>query len=100
MKDLVSAIEKTALQYRAFEMTADEHESALARLTIRPALSWLCLQQHMHAVKIELPRVSLQIHHPFHPHDVVALLLNQLIDPAIKTICIKRMAGLNRTRRN
>ena len=59
-------------------------------------LSGLRVQQHVHAVKIELPRLAVEIQHPFHAHDVLALLLNQLIDPAIKAVRVKRMAGLNR----
>ena len=50
---------------------------------------------HVHAVKIELPRLAREIQHPFHTHEVLALLLNQLIDPAIKAIGVKRMAGLH-----
>jgi hypothetical protein len=46
-------------------------------------------------VKIELPSLAREIQHTFHAHEVLALLLNQLIDPAIKAIRVKRMVGLN-----
>jgi hypothetical protein len=95
-RDFVHAIEKTALQHSAIEMTADEHETALARLSRLPALSGLCVQQHVHTMKIELPRLAMEIQHAFHAHNVLALLLNQLIDPAIKAVRVKRVAGLNR----
>src|SRR4029077_17008840 len=42
--DVVRALEKTTWQPSTIEMTADEHESALARLSRLPALSGLCLQ--------------------------------------------------------
>ena len=86
---------KTLLEPHAIELTADEHESALAGLRRWPGSPRLRIQQHMHAVKIELPRLARKIQHPFHTHEVLALLLNQLIDPAIKAVWVKRMAGLN-----
>jgi hypothetical protein len=49
----------------------------------------------MHTVKIELPRFTREIQHPFHAHEVLALLLNQLIHPAVKAVWIQRMVGLN-----
>jgi hypothetical protein len=96
----VHAIEKTALQHNAIEMTADEHETALAHLSRLPALSGLCVQQHVHTMKIELPRLAMEIQHPFHTHDVLPLSLNQLIDPAIEAVWVKRIAGLNRAGSN
>ncbi|HMF86016.1 MAG TPA: hypothetical protein VK598_06665, partial [Nitrospiraceae bacterium] len=95
MSTVVHAIEKTVLEPRAIEMTPDEHESTLARLRRWPGSAWFCVQQHVHAVKIELPCLAREIQHPFHAHEVLALLLNQLIDPAIKAVWVKRLAGLN-----
>jgi len=92
---VVYAIEKTAWQHRTIKMTADEHESALAPLGRLPTLSGLCFEQHVHTVKIELPRLAVEIQHTFHPHDVLALLLNQPIDSAMEAVRVKRVGGFN-----
>src|SRR5215210_235944 len=86
MCDVIHAVEKAVLESLAIETTADEHESALAFLRRRPGPARLCVKQHMHAVEIKLPRLAREIQHPFHTHEVLSLLLNQLMDPAIKTI--------------
>src|SRR5580765_1635208 len=95
MSTVVHAIEKTVLKPLAIEMTPDKHKSALARLCRWPRSPRFRVQQHMHAVKIELPRLAREIQHPFHAHEVLALLLNQLINPAVKAVWIKRVVGLN-----
>src|SRR4029077_3317779 len=95
MSSVTHAIEKTLLEPHAIELTTNEHKSALAGLRRWPGSPRLRIQQHMHAVKIKLPRLARKIQNPFHPHEVLALLLHELVDPPIKAIRVKRIVGLH-----
>src|SRR6185295_12095865 len=96
MRYIVHAIEKAALQRSTVEMAADEHEAALARFVRLPGSARLRVQQHVYAVEVELPRLALKVQHPFHAHELLTLLLNELIDPPIEAVRVERIAGFNR----
>src|SRR5258705_631477 len=74
-------------QRRLIKMAADEHElvEALAR---SPGLPGTAIERHVHAVEHEPPRLAVKIDDPFGPQQVLALRLNERIEPAGEKPCI------------
>lgn len=43
-------------------------------------------EQHVDAMEMELPRLRTEVQHTFHPHQLLAVLLHELIDPPVEPV--------------
>src|SRR3954452_22751796 len=68
-------------------MAADEHQlvEALAR---SPGLAGTAIERHVHTVEHEPPRLAVKIDDAFGPQQVLALRLDERIEPAGEERCI------------
>ena len=96
----MQAIEEGFAQVRHVQVATDEYELAVTCFIGAPHASRTCFEQHVDTMKMELPRLGLEVQHAFHPHELLAGLLHELVDPAIEAIRIEGAALDQRTRLN
>jgi len=88
----MQAIEERFAQARHVKVATDKDELAVTRFIGAPHASRTRFEQHVDTVKMELPWLGLEVQHAFHPHELRAALLHELVDPAIEPVGIEGAA--------
>mmetsp|Transcript_6321 Transcript_6321/g.14820 ORF Transcript_6321/g.14820 Transcript_6321/m.14820 type:complete len:223 (+) Transcript_6321:270-938(+) len=73
-------------QRRLVEVLADEDQLAQARLVVAPRLAEVAVEGHVHRMVHEAPLGVLDGQYALHPEDVLARLLDELVDPVLQEL--------------
>ncbi|MEA3116375.1 MAG: hypothetical protein QOG58_6174, partial [Caballeronia sp.] len=66
----MQAIEKGVSQARHVEVAADEYKLVVTCFIGAPHASGTPFEQHVDAMKMELPGLGLKVQHALHPHEL------------------------------